>query len=383
MSQKTLNLRLTPLKLNMYRCFNFLVSICLFLFLVASLPASSREIVVAQSLDLSGQTNLGKDYSNGLRTYFDAVNERGGVRGRRIVFLQLDDSGDPATTVANLGRLLRENRVDVLIAPTTANSFFAAIADPAFRNGNVGLVGAPTGARMPERDNPRVFHLRASYRDEARQLFTHMSTLGMRRLALVVAEGEESQFAAAAFRAEASARGATLVFDGDATQWRTGAGARSQAEAVIITGDAIGVAATVTHSRQVVRSATLFGFSMIDHRTLRDLVKSDAIGMVISQAMPAADKSRYAFQREHREQMKRFRDEPPSLHTLEGYLVARYLTGALSTIDADPTPVSVVSALRRSTELDLGALSITASASSTTPRFVNVSAISTRGELID
>jgi ABC-type branched-subunit amino acid transport system substrate-binding protein len=70
----------------MYRCFNLFVSICLLLSLVASLPSASREIVIAQSLDLSGQTNLGKDYSNGLRTYFDAVNERGGVRGRRIVF---------------------------------------------------------------------------------------------------------------------------------------------------------------------------------------------------------------------------------------------------------------------------------------------------------
>ena len=58
--------------------------------------AVAKDIVVAQTLDLSGLSNLGKDFSNGVRTYFDAVNARGGVRGRRIQFVQLDDSGHAA-----------------------------------------------------------------------------------------------------------------------------------------------------------------------------------------------------------------------------------------------------------------------------------------------
>jgi branched-chain amino acid transport system substrate-binding protein len=367
----------------MYRCFNAFLLACLLVSILFSASSSAREIVVAQSLDLSGQTNLGKDFSNGIRTYFDAVNERGGVRGRRITFVQLDDSGDPATTSANLKQLFRENKVDVLIAPTTARSLFAAIAEPAFRNSNAALLGAPTGARLPERDNPNVLHLRASYRDEARQLLTHMSTLGMRNVALVVADGEESPFAAAAFRAEASARGVRLAFDGDAAQWRARAASLSSVEAVVISGDAIGVSNAVEHSRKFTRYATLFGFSMIDHRTLLELTKANSIGMVISQAMPAAGKSTHAFQREHREQMKRFRDEPPSLHTLEGYLVARYLATALSSIESDPTPATVLSALRRSATMDLGAIAITASANSNTIRFVNLSAISKSGNLLD
>jgi branched-chain amino acid transport system substrate-binding protein len=365
-----------------FRVFGLVISY-LVLTCVCAQVAAAREIVIAQSLDLSGQTNLGKDFSNGLRTYFDAINEKGGVRGRRINLIQLDDTGDPAVTAANLNRLLRENNVDVLIAPTSARSLFAAASDAAFRNSGLTLIGAPTGARSAGIDNPRVLHIRASYRDEARQLLTHMSTLGMKAIALVGCEGEESEFAVVAFRAEAQARGVALAFDGSALQWRARPAKSAAIEAVVIVGDAIGVADTVQHSRKAVKEGTLFGFSMIDHRTLLEIAKRDATGMIISQAMPAADKSVHAFQREHREQMKRFRDEPPSLHTLEGYVVARYLTNVLLSVDADPTAASVSAALRRNQTLDLGAMSIIANANSNAIRFVNLSAISTRGQLIE
>ena len=45
-------------------------------------PVAAKDLLVAQTLDLSGLSNLGKDFSNGVRTYFDAVNARGGVRGQ-------------------------------------------------------------------------------------------------------------------------------------------------------------------------------------------------------------------------------------------------------------------------------------------------------------
>jgi ABC-type branched-subunit amino acid transport system substrate-binding protein len=50
----------------------------------SSTPAlSSDAILVAQTFDLSGASNIGKDFSSGIRTYIDAVNQRGGVRGKK------------------------------------------------------------------------------------------------------------------------------------------------------------------------------------------------------------------------------------------------------------------------------------------------------------
>jgi branched-chain amino acid transport system substrate-binding protein len=343
----------------------------------------AREIVVAQSLDLSGQSNLGKDFSNGIRTYFDAVNARGGVRGRKINFVQLDDSGDPQQTVVNLRQLIRENDVDVLVAPTTGNSFLAAAADPSLRARGITLFGAPTGVRPTGAEGARTLTIRASYADEARQILNHIETMRIVSIGLIRTEGEEAEFAAAAFREEVKKRNKTLAFDGDATQWQARSANNAKLEAAVITGDAISVALPLAHARATARNATLFGFSTIDHRTLIEIAKSNATGMIISQAMPSADKTVFPFQREHRALMKRFRDEPPSLHTLEGYVVARMLIAAMESIDGDPTPARVGQALRQLRDLDLGPLVVSMRVPDGTMRFVNLSAVSTRGTLID
>ena len=51
--------------------------------------------------------------------------------------------------------------------------------------------------------------------------------------------------------------------------------------------------------------------------------------MMITQTVPPPGKTIHPFQREHRNLMKRYRDEPPSQHTLEGYVVAKLLVAAL------------------------------------------------------
>jgi branched-chain amino acid transport system substrate-binding protein len=343
---------------------------------------SAREIVIAQSLDLSGQSNLGKDFSNGIRTYFDAVNARGGVRGRKINFLQLDDSGEPVQTIENLKRLSKDNEIDALIAPTTARSYLAAAAEIELSNKGLVLFGAPTGARLAAA-SPRELPIRASYADESRQLMSHIATMQIRTIALVVGDGEESEFAALAFREEAKRRNVALAFDGNNQRWSARTAANAPIEAVVITGDALGVVSALAHARSTARSANIFGFSTVDHRTLLEIGKQNAIGMVLSQAMPSADKNVFSFQREHRELMKKYRDEPPSLHTLEGYVVARVLVAALESISGEVTALRVSSALRTVRDIDLGPMSVSTRIPTSAVRFTNLSVVSRKGSLID
>jgi branched-chain amino acid transport system substrate-binding protein len=379
MTPKKLSLRLIDLLTWVFCALGSLLLVAV----LSSPRAYAREIVVAQSLDLSGQSNLGKDFSNGIRTYFDAINAKGGVRGRKIGFYQLDDGGDPKITVANLARLRAEYSIDALIAPTTARSYLAAMAELSEKRSELTLFGAPTGARTSTTSAARALNLRASYLDEARQLLNHMATMRISKLALVVGEGDESEFAAQALREEVRRRNVTLAFDGDSTLWRARTTQNASLEAVVIAGDAIAVASPLAHARATARNASLFGFSTIDHRTLLELSKSAAIGLIISQAMPSADKTVHPFQREHRQLMKQFRDEPPSLHTLEGYVVARVLVEAFESIDGDPTAARVNAALRSLRDIDLGPMSVSTRVPANAVRFVNLSAVSRSGTLID
>ena len=69
---------------------NFLSAVALALLAVA-LPASAAEdIVIGQVAPFSGpQAVTGKAIHAGAKLYFDAVNARGGVRGRRIQYTAL------------------------------------------------------------------------------------------------------------------------------------------------------------------------------------------------------------------------------------------------------------------------------------------------------
>lgn len=351
--------------------------------LAAATPVAAKDIVVAQTLDLSGLSNLGKDFSNGVRTYFDFVNARGGVRGRRLQFVQLDDSGRAADAASNVDKLLQENDVDVLIAPTSEETLLAAANAPRVRASTLTMVGAPTGADV-ERAGiaSRVLPVRATYRDEARVLLDSLKTFSEGGVALVRGDGPDTEACVLALREEAKARGLALVFDGTTQQWQQRAPAKTPLGAVIVAGDALGVAPALQQARKLVPHAALLGFSTVDHRTLIEIAGAAAKGMMITQAVPPPGKTIHPFQREHRALMKQFRDEPPSQHTLEGYVVARLLVSALERVDGEPTAAKVSAALRGVSTLDFGPMRVGAR-SSGIARYVDITAISSKGGLVD
>ena len=348
-------------------------------------PVMAKEIVVAQTLDLSGLSNLGKDFSNGVRTYFDSVNARGGVRGRRISFVQLDDSGRAADAATNVEKLLQDNDVDAMIAPTSEETLLAAANAPRVRASGLMMVGAPTGADL-ERAGvaARVLPVRASYRDEARVLLDYLKTFSEGAVALVRGDGPDSEACVLALREEARARGVVLTFDGTALQWQQRSpSAKPVIGALIVTGDALGVAPVLQQARKAAPTSTLLGFSTVDHRTLVEIVGATATGMMITQTVPPPGKTIHPFQREHRALMKQYRDEPPSQHTLEGYVVARLLVSALERVDGEPSASKVSAALRAAPTLEFGPMRVSGRSSGVANRYVDMTAISSKGGLVE
>ena len=348
-------------------------------------PTAAKDIVVAQTLDLSGLSNLGKDFSNGVRTYFDSVNARGGVRGRRISFVQLDDSGRAADAATNVEKLLQDNDVDAMIAPTSEETLLAAANAPRVRASGLVMVGAPTGADL-ERAGvaARVLPVRANYRDEARVLLDYLKTFSEGAVALVRGDGPDSEACVLALREEARARGVVLTFDGTALQWQQRSpSAKPAIGALIVTGDALGVAPVLQHARKAVPTSTLLGFSTVDHRTLVEIVGATATGMMITQTVPPPGKTIHPFQREHRALMKQYRDEPPSQHTLEGYVVARLLVSALERVDGEPSASKVSAALRAAPTLEFGPMRVNGRSSGIANRYVDMTAISSKGGLVE
>lgn len=146
---------------------------------------TSDAVVIGCSLPLTGHASyLGKQTLYGAQAYLNAVNEAGGVAGRTIKLITLDDGYDPPRCVANTQQLIVEDRVFCLFSyvgtPTTAKII------PLLEEARVPLVGSFTGAdvlRFPFRRY--IVNIRASYYQETAAAVDHLvGDLGFDRVAV-------------------------------------------------------------------------------------------------------------------------------------------------------------------------------------------------------
>src|SRR5437773_8800602 len=70
---------------------------------------TTTTILLGQSAPLSGANkSLGDDIRNGALAYFKKINDAGGVNGRRIELVTLDDANDTKRAGENTRRRLRK-----------------------------------------------------------------------------------------------------------------------------------------------------------------------------------------------------------------------------------------------------------------------------------
>ena len=68
-------------------------------------------VLVGGTAPLTGPQMVFASISRGAKAYFDYVNSRGGVNGRRIDYEARDDASDPVRTVAETRRLVEQDGV--------------------------------------------------------------------------------------------------------------------------------------------------------------------------------------------------------------------------------------------------------------------------------
>ncbi|WP_374481765.1 ABC transporter substrate-binding protein [Zoogloea sp.] len=141
-------------------------------------------ITLGMSAPFSGPNGAyGKEMKEGALAYFAQLNASGGINGRKVELVALDDGYETEKTVANTRKLINEQKVFALMAfygssPTTE-------AMKVFSEAKVPLIGTISGAgslRSPV--NRYMFHLRASYADETEAIVNHLVGLGITSIAV-------------------------------------------------------------------------------------------------------------------------------------------------------------------------------------------------------
>ena len=125
-----------------------------------------------------------KELTAGAKAYFDRVNAKGGVHGRKIVLESLDDGFDPKRTPEVFKKLIEEKQVFALFLSRGTPTNEAAY--PVLEAAKVPLVGPSTGA-MSMYNPPRRYHVPGARElplgDRSRSCRSS-STMGINRIAV-------------------------------------------------------------------------------------------------------------------------------------------------------------------------------------------------------
>jgi ABC-type branched-subunit amino acid transport system substrate-binding protein len=155
--------------------------------LMLALPLSLRaadKILVGQSAPLTGSNaEIGKDIRDGALAYFKRVNETGGVNGKQVELISVDDKNDRKTAGRNAIQLVNDANVVALFG--FASSTLSLDAMPIVREKHVPFFAPFTGADAIHKQGPYVFVMRASYEDELNKILEHWEGLGADRVTVL------------------------------------------------------------------------------------------------------------------------------------------------------------------------------------------------------
>lgn len=324
-------------------------------------PATRPDIVIGQVVDLSGpNTDFGKDYFAGAKTYFDFVNETGGVGGRRIVLRAVDSGGNPAVAVEKTRELLERDRVDGLFGYIGDGEVAAVASSEAFTRSGAALIAPLYGG--DDADTQRnVFPMRPSYATEARHLVGQFTAVGVQRICVVHANDRAGRSAADAVAAALSAAGLKLQQREEVDAAGSNVAAvvervRSAApQAVIVVADAIPVALFTKAYRGFDAGAIVAGLSLVNPTALVQIAGPRAAeGLVLTQVVPNPGSLKLPAARELLALLHKYRSEEATHVTLEGFLAAKQLVAVLRSLGGDVNRARLLGAMREPRRMDLG-----------------------------
>jgi ABC-type branched-subunit amino acid transport system substrate-binding protein len=269
--------------------------------------------------------------------YFDRVNAAGGINGRKIELVTLDDRGNAQQAIENTRKLL-EQGVFSLFGYYGSPQVTAAY--PQIKDGEI-LLFAPMAAADEFRGAMygNVYSMRPGYSEEAAAIARHAETLGAKRLAILHANDSESLAALESATRTMSGMGANLVANAVVTSGSVASSVTkllaAKPESVLVIGDAGSAAGAVRELRAKGFRGPIYGFSNTGESLLAEQLGPAGAGVVVVRVVPKSDSAKVAIVRELLADAQASKLGKPNVYMLEGYIAARVYAEALRRIPRD------------------------------------------------
>jgi ABC-type branched-subunit amino acid transport system substrate-binding protein len=319
---------------------------------------AAEDIVIGQSAHLSGPlASTLTAVLKGQQLALDDFNRRGGVGGRKVRLITLDDAYDSKRCIENVNTLIERDHVTALFGlASTAN---VAAVLPLIAEKRMPLVGVYTGApALRVKPHPTFFTAMASYRDEVVQMVKNLATVQRTKIALAYHASPFGQLMLPVVEEVCREQGSTLVakaaldIPGHDSAQVCQQLAAANPQAVIFMAFGPALVPFVRAARSYV-GVPVYAPSIANSRPLLQALGDDARGLAFTQNVPYPLQATTPITKDYRNLMDKAGIALDFDHFF-GYLNMRVLLETLRRAGRNVTPQSLVATIEGLGKIDLG-----------------------------
>src|ERR1700730_5197094 len=309
---------------------------------------TENEIRFGISAPFSGSAKeLGHNMKMGIEAAFNVANTSGGVNGRQLRLVAVDDGYEPTRTAESMKQLYEQDRVFGIVGNVGTPT--AVVALPYALERRMLFYGAFTGASLLRSDPPDryVFNYRASYAEETDAVVRYLVKVRRLKAEGIAVFAQQDAYGDSGFEGVAKAVRALRGGDGGGiirlnykrntvdvqeamTQLRAH---KSAVKAVVMVATYRAAARFIEKTRELFPAMIYTNVSFVGSTALADelmlLGPRYAAGVIVTQVVPAVSSYSTAILDYKAAISKYFPGEVPDYVSLEGYVASSVLVEAL------------------------------------------------------
>jgi len=311
----------------------------------------SSPIRLGQSAPVTGPlAQVGTAVRDAALAVFAEANAQGGVGGREIQLITLDDEDRAERTAVNVKLLASQHQVVAMFGFVGAGAHRAG-ARGAVEEGLPYIAAFSGSQELRSGSLPWIYNLRAGHVDEIDYIARHTRQIGISRVALLSEYNSQGWELRDALMAAFEARGARVAsissIDHEGSRYSLPGAVSSvlsgQPQAILLGADYVASARFVEAARQSGYTGLFYTLSTVGGNALIDMLGPQAAGLSVTQVAPFPWTSSSPIGRHFQAFCARHKIEA-SFASMEAYLGANMLVDALRRA-RDITPVRLAEAL--------------------------------------
>ena len=325
-------------------------------FTLAGLPARAESGVTetsirfGQSAAIGGPAGkLGIGMRDGILAAFKEINDRGGINGRHLELVTLDDGYEPEQAIRNAHELIGTENVFALaggVGTPTSQAVESILSEA-----RIPYIGAFTGAEFLRNPYKRyVVNVRPSYYEEAERIVEYLAEQkGHKRIAILYQDDSFGRAGLEGVQRALDLRKLSLISE-ETYKRNTVAVKRAalalkaaQADAVVMVGTYQPIASYIRLCRELGLNPEFVALSFVGSEALAEELGPEGAGTLISEVVPFPFRDDSQVSASYRRAFRDYKaDASFGYISFEGYIVGRLIGAVLVQLGPDVSRESFI-----------------------------------------